>query len=248
MDVTAKVQMFVLIATRMSPIFLASAVSPFRSIPMMIKLVLLLVFSTIIFALNYSTLVLPKNIILAFIVELLTGSVILFSLVAAYAAILTVGRVVDLQIGFGAAGVVNPNTSGQEPLIGTIYLLGFTTLFFVLGIHTQLISLINVSFQVLPIGSLPVSLSASHILSLMFSSFSLGLLLFSPIMLVIWCVDVLFGFLSKTMPQANIYFVTLPLKIMIGLFVASATFNYTAHVYKQLFQNALSHLQKMLGG
>lgn len=248
MEYPPKIQLFILIATRLSPIFLASVISPFRSIPTMVRLMLLLVFTAIIFTLHQPSLVLPDNLALAFFAELLVGSLFLFSLVVAYAAILTIGRVLDLQIGFGAAGVVNPNTSSQEPLIGTIYLLGFTTLFFVLGIHAELINLFVVSYQVLPVGQVPASLTTAKIMSLMFTSFTLGLLLFSPIMMIIWCVDVLFGFLSKTMPQANIYFVTLPLKIAIGLMVAAGTLRYTGQIYKQLFQTSLNFIQKVIGG
>ena len=72
--------------------------------------------------------------------------------------------------------------------------------------------------------------------------FTTAMLLFAPVMIVIWTLDVMVGMMSKTMPQMNIYFVTLPLKIAVGITVLAVTVRYAKPLINTLFQQMLLFL------
>ncbi len=53
--------------------------------------------------------------------ELLLGISLSLSLQLAFAALMTAGRAIDVQAGFGMAMLVDPTTRSQLPLVGTIF-------------------------------------------------------------------------------------------------------------------------------
>lgn len=59
-----------------------------------------------------------------------------------------------------------------------------------------------------------------HIITITGQMFSIGLSIALPIFGVLFITDVLLGFTSKMMPQMNIFMVSLPLKIYLGLLLS----------------------------
>ncbi len=239
--------MFILVASRFTPFFIGSSLTPFSNIPMMVRLLIMIVFALVVVSVNNTGVVMEGNIFISMLKEFLLGTLMAFAVVATYSAIVTIGKVVDMQIGFGAAGIVNPSTNSHEPLIGSAYLLAFTTLFFLLGLHSELIGYLVLSVHYIPLGQFAFFSDSSTIITFLSTSFTLGVLLFMPVMLVLWCLDLLIGFVSKTMPQMNVYFVTLPLKIFIGLGVLAATIKHSGGIFTQLFSH-ISHYYSMFVG
>ena len=59
-----------------------------------------------------------------------------------------------------------------------------------------------------------------HIITVTAQIFSIGLGIALPIFGVLFITDILLGFTSKMMPQMNIFMVSLPLKIYLGLLLS----------------------------
>ncbi|MFT4925234.1 MAG: flagellar biosynthetic protein FliR [Phenylobacterium sp.] len=236
----------ILIMARITPLFAGVGISPFSRIPLMVRLVLVLMFALAISQLidvSISPLI-PTNrpVLLALVNELMFGLVVLLVLQAALSSVLFWGRVVDMQVGFGAAAILNPATHSQDSMLGTMVSLAVVTVFFLSGVHHLLLQFMFNSFQVFPLGGTVLNLSA-HKLAMFFGlEYLTAMLLFAPVMMVIWTLDVMVGFLSKTMPQMNIYFVTLPLKIAVGISVLAVSVNYSKALLDTLFAQMLTFL------
>src|SRR5689334_5615648 len=71
----------------------------------------------------------------AALVELVIGAVLAFGLLAAFAAFLFGGRLLDLQVGFGVASLIDPTTRGQAPLLGTLLNMVAIAVFFAVDGH-----------------------------------------------------------------------------------------------------------------
>ena len=178
------------------------------------------------------------------LIELMLGGSILLVIHAAFSALLFWGRVVDMQIGLGAAGVLNPGTKSQDSLTGTIVSIVAVTIFFISGAHLMLLEIIVASFKVFQLGSSAIWLTPEKLAVFWGLELMTAMMIFAPVMIVVWSLDIMVGMLSKTMPQVNIYFVTLPLKIGIGIGVLSLTLVYTRPIFEHLFSQMFTVLQQ----
>jgi flagellar biosynthesis protein FliR len=245
MELATEMDKLSLVIARITPLFSGVGISPFSRIPVMVRLVLVVVFG---FAISQLVTFPPspdRPLILGLVSELFFGLLFLLVLQAAFAALLFWGRVVDMQIGFGAAAVMNPATHSQDSLLGTAISLAAVTLFFLTGVHHLLLAFLINSYQLFPLGASHVYLSPGQLAMFLGLEFSTAMLLFAPVMIVIWTMDVLVGFLSKTMPQMNIYFVTLPLKIAVGITVLAISVSYAKPLLNRLFGQMLTFLNAL---
>ena len=125
--------------------------------------------------------------------------------------------------------------STDHKIIGLQY--GFTALFFLLGIHIEFIKVILVSYNTIPLGSHLLLIPPVHLASLITAIFSTVLLIFAPVILLLWLLDIFTGFISRTMPQMNIYFVMMPLKIGSGLFLLSVFSKQSLGLFNSLLNS-----------
>lgn len=237
--------MLLVISARITPLFSGVGISPFSRIPVLVRLVLI-----VVFALGVSQIVpdiglIERPLVMVLIGELFFGMMFLLVLQGAFAALLFWGRVVDMQIGFGAAAILNPATHSQDSLIGTAISMAAVTFMFVTGVHHLMLQFFVSSYQLFPLGAQHTYLTPMQLAAYFSAVFATAMVLFAPVMMIIWALDVMVGFLSKTMPQMNIYFVTLPLKITIGLAVLSAMVAYTGPLLSTLFGQMLTTMDSV---
>ena len=178
--------------------------------------------------------------------ELSLGLAMAMGYQATVAAVMTFGRAMDLQMGFGAAGILNPATNNSESMLGT--LLSWLLLFIAIetGLHFDIVAALLMSFSIFPIGSAMPETSPEVFLLLFSEQFFLALLLALPVMALLMLFDVLVGIAAKGMPQMNVYFITLPLKIFIGIVALWATSQTIGNGFVSLIDNMRSFWLRLL--
>jgi flagellar biosynthetic protein FliR len=127
-----------------------------------------------------------------------------------------------------------------------IGLLG-TVLFFMLDLHQELYRALVASSQVLPLGGSGAWLDASAFLAMVGNSFLLGMMVVMPAIVGLLAVDVGVAYASRAMPQANVYFLVLPLKIIIALLLMTVLLPFVPALVQRLFQDAFARLPAVLG-
>lgn len=127
-----------------------------------------------------------------------------------------------VQMGLSADQALNPTSGGNSPVITQAFTYLASMLFIGLGAHQWLFAALYNSFKTMPVGyTLNFSPSLIEQIVIITSQvFSLGLNIALPIFGVLFLTDVLLGFTSKMMPQMNIFMVSLPLKIYLGLILS----------------------------
>ncbi|MRX26861.1 flagellar biosynthetic protein FliR [Kangiella sp. HZ709] len=238
-----------LIFVRISALFL-TAQSLLGRVPNVVRLYLCIVLSITIFIYAEVPVDLPSSVtglIAVLLLESILGATLAFGIICLFAALSFVGRALDLQIGFGAANIIDPTTSNSEALLGTIFTTLAITLFFILDVHGLFIKGISESFSLVPFGSLPETITSSKILSYLSSQFLFGLSLILPTMIGLLALDLVIAYTSKSMPQMNIYFVSLPLKIGAGIFLLFLTIPASGNVFKNMFNAVNSFWNDVLG-
>jgi flagellar biosynthetic protein FliR len=237
---------------RMVPVFLASSLSPFARFPMIVRITTMLIIGLL--ALQFTSPQLGAlsqlgGIALLKLVssELVLGLAFAFGLQTAMAALLTFGRVVDMQVGFGAAGILDPNTGSSESVVGMMFLMLASVLVFSTYLHHDLVSLLVVSYQIIPIGQSLFGLNLESLLEVLSLNFLIALIALLPVILSLFLVDVVIAFAAKTMPQVNAYFVGLPIKIGIGIYALSVSVRYMLPSFNNLFNQTKASWQGIVG-
>lgn len=146
----------------------------------------------------------------------------------------------NIQLGLGMATIFNPLVGDALGPLTFFYTLLAMVVFFLLDMHHYFIEGIIRSFE---ITSVKYSSIFHGILEYSKIMFPLALKITAPVLLVQLIINIAMGFVSKVMPQANIFIVALPLNIFSGLFFIILSIPIMLAVLARYFINAREALQ-----
>lgn len=212
-----------LISVRLSPFFLGLGLAPMAKFPGMIRLYSLLILSICLSSIYWGDwrVLTEGQWIVGVFSEFFLGIIMLLGFQLAYAGILIIGQVLDMQIGFAAAGIIDPVSRNTNPLLGQIFSIFFTLLIFITNMHLTFLEYFGVLLEAYPPGQWDLNFGVLKIVEYFTAQLLASFLLFAPIIMGLWLLDLFSGIVAKTMPQMNVYFVMLPLKIGVGIALIS---------------------------
>ena len=218
---------FMAIFTRMSGLFASAPLISTYPIPMQVKVWLAALIAFILFPIvQYNTAFVAPNSVPALTMilfkEYMIGYVIGFCANLLFIGIELGVNTFTIQMGLSADQALNPTSGGNSPVITQAFTYLASMIFIALGAHQWLFSAIYNSYKSMPVGYV-ISFSPTIVEQIVFATgqiFSVGLAIALPIFGILFITDVLLGFTSKMMPQMNIFMVSLPLKIYLGLLLS----------------------------
>jgi flagellar biosynthesis protein FliR len=177
--------------------------------------------------------------------EAIVGLAFAFGFIVAYAATQIAGRALDTQIGFGAAGVLNPATQTFSPLIGSA--LGMAGIFFFLSLdgHLLLFRALAVSLQAAPPGASYATLVPATLLAHSGKMFTFALALAGPIMFMFLLSDLCMAVFSRSMPQLNVFVLGFAVKIVLGLVGLAASIRFADTILTNLFSDTFAYWNEL---
>lgn len=223
----SNILLFMAIITRLSGLFASAPLFSTYPIPMQGKVWLAALIAFILFPIvQYNSgFVAPTTVpalILILIKEFAIGYAIGFCASIIFIGVELGVNMFAIQMGLSVSQALNPASGGSSPVITQAYTYLASMLFLALGAHQWLFSAIYNSFKSMPIG-LTFSFTPeffNQMIIITSQLFNIGLSIALPIFGVLFITDVLLGFTSKMMPQMNIFMVSMPLKIYLGLFLS----------------------------
>lgn len=132
----------------------------------------------------------------------------------------------------------NPAVRTTESIAGAVLQWAGTLVFFALGFHLLLLKGLIASTQFAPLGSVGLAMSPRHFAILLGAQFMLGLAVVAPVILGLFAIDLGIAFTSRSMPQANVYFVALPLKVAAAFLLLAADLAFAPHLIGRMFAQA----------
>lgn len=227
-----------LLSVRLLPLMVASPILFFTRIPLTVRVLLSLALATVI-ASAIPAASAPRVTVLVLAGELLLGTVMAFAFHAAHAALDMAGKLIDTQVGLNAAGVFDPGTTGLSGMVSELLTLTLAVLFVSLDLHHELLRVFSALLATVPPGSVSVGLLDISLAGILTRQLLLAFLLVSPIIVGLWLIDAAFAFLSRSMPQANVYFLALPVKLGMGMFLVLLTLPLLVQRLPRLLEQAL---------
>jgi flagellar biosynthesis protein FliR len=156
--------------------------------------------------------------------EILIGAVLGITARLTISSLSVAGSVIAQQLGLGFVTSVDPTQGEQGAIIGNFLTMLGITLFFATDMHYLVIAALNESYNLFEPGEVPaVGDVASLVTKTVSGAFRIGIQLSAPFLAFGLLFNVGLGVLSRLMPQMQVFFVALPLSILIGfLFLALA--------------------------
>jgi flagellar biosynthesis protein FliR len=186
----------------------------------------------------------PVTFAVAMLGELAMGMALALAVLLPVTAIAFSARVVDIQSGAAAINIFNPTVRATEAMVGTAMRWAATLCFFAAGLHLLVLRWVLASMRFAPLGSAAQVVSPAAFVDLLGGQFLLGLAVVAPVILGLLGVDAAVAIASRSMPQANIYFVALPLKMGATLLLLAAALRYAPELINRLFVHAFTAISQ----
>lgn len=176
--------------------------------------------------------------------EILTGVFIGLLIQILFLITDVAGQVLSFQMGFSTAQALNPSSSTQSAMISGFLGMFGLAIFFVTDLYALMFKALAASYSLFP-------LYQSHdfgdffqlLLHFISSSFYQAVLLAMPILCIITLFFVGIGLVSKFIPGVQIFFISLPVQVMLGLIVLYYSFAGLMHLFVTFVE---SNLQKLI--
>jgi len=150
--------------------------------------------------------------------EILIGAVLGLTARLTISALDVAGSVIAQQLGLGFVTAIDPTQGEQEAIVGNFLTMLGLTLIFATNMHYLVIAALNDSYNVFAPGEvLGTGDVAALVTRTVAGAFRVGIQLSAPFLAFGLLFNIGLGVLSRLMPQMQVFFVALPLSIMIGL-------------------------------
>ena len=215
---------FMLIFTRMSGLFVTAPFFSTFTMPEQVKIWFCALISFILYPILSAKahFIMPHSMpefAILIAIEFAIGFAIGFIANLLFVGVSMVGELISIQMGLSMANVLDPVSGESSTIMSSLYTYLVTLVFLGLGAYEYLFAAIYKCFFAMPVGLEGVFNSGIFEGALLLSGqmFQIAFGLAMPIFSVLLVCDILLGMMSKVMPQMNIFMVSLPFKVFLGL-------------------------------
>lgn len=172
--------------------------------------------------------------------ELVVGAVLGLTARLAISALQVAGTVIAQQMGLGFVTAVDPTQNQQGLLVGNFLTVLGLTLIFTTDLHYLVIAALNDSYTIFAPGEMPlVGDVAQHITKVIAASFRIGIQLSAPFLVFGLLFNLGLGVLSRLMPQMQVFFIGVPLSIMLGFILLIVVIGAMMGTFTGYIENVL---------
>ena len=125
----------------------------------------------------------------------------------------------------------------------TIAVIGF----FAIDGHHLVVRALAYSLQRLPPGTPYSGINLGAVATQFGAMFSFAVAISAPVIFLLLLVDTALAVMARSMPQMNVFFLSLPLKILVGLLALVLSIGYLAPVSKRVFESIFNYFEQIIG-
>jgi len=166
--------------------------------------------------------------------EMVFGLAIGTSLSLVFVAVTWAGEVIGQQMGLGIGAIYDPQHGASGSVVGDLYFLLTVVIFLVVGGHHAFLRGVQMSFEKLPLLSVGMDRGLlDMVVGLLQAATAMAMQLAGPVLITMVLIDVVLGFLGKTVPQINVMSAGLSLRSLVGMVVLIAGLMLSSEVICQ---------------
>lgn len=235
---------FLLVVSRLAGVLMFMPMLGALSVPANVRALLAIGMATLVTATLDRPAGLPPSdwaLIPAMASELLFGVLIGQVVRICFVSVQMAGQMIAQESGLALGQIADPMAEEQESVLGVFYVQLAAAVFLIVGGHRAMIGGVMDSFSQAPL--LAVSAPPSEGMTLLLDALTAGLTLTlrvaAPVVLTLFLVNVVLGFLGRAVPQLNAVVLGFTLKGMLvfGLMVVSLP--AAVHAFTELLEQAV---------
>ena len=243
-----EIVVWILVFLRTGAFFMGIPLFAGRMLPTKIKTSFGLILALIINPLIPANLELATNfagVILLSMNEICIGLLLAMTVRMIFFAVELAGHLISYEIGLMASNSVNPLLGTSDATITTLLFYFSLLIFFVAGIHYDVIKAFIMSFEILPIGNFFLSANPmQEFVEEVSRVFVIGTLMAAPFIAFNFLVNVSFAVLGKAVPKMNVFMTSFSVRILGGLILlVSCLLLLTSYI----LDNSRRSVEAMLG-
>jgi flagellar biosynthesis protein FliR len=194
------------------------------AVPVRVRLAVALVLTAVILPLNRGNYSLDLRefgpVFVLLIEEITIGAVLGLTARLTISALQVAGSVVAQQLGLGFVTSVDPTQGQQGVILGNFLTMLGLTLVFAVDLHHLVIAALNDSYKLFRPGEIPLLGDMAALTTrTVADAFRIGIQLSAPFLVFGLLFNLGLGVLSRLMPQMQVFFVGVPLSILIGFLI-----------------------------
>lgn len=241
-----------LIFVRVSSLILSAPYFSSAAFPAQVKIFFALITSILLYPV-----VPPENIAIppdssflyigsTIVIEALIG--VSFGLIGqlVFAGLEMAGRLISLKIVLGFASVVDTMTQQQSTAVSTLFNMLAILVFLSIDGDKIYLSALASSFDVLPLGTASVHLAGPYMFDVAVYIFLIAVQISAPFLIVLFLLDLALAIFARIMPQANIMFIALPIKLGVGFILLYFVAPYLPTAFTMMLQQLFDYLQNVM--
>jgi len=247
-----RISVFLLILFRISAFLLSAPIFGSAYVPARTKIGLSLLLSVILLPIVEKANFSPPNEFFTYGIvifrEIMAGVIIGYSARLVFVGIDFAGQVIGLQMGFGIVNIIDPKYDIQISIIAQFQ--GLVAILIFLGIngHHWLLRALAKSFETIPLSGFAYSEDAAAILSKMSGDiFVVAFKIGAPVIVTLFLTNVTLGVLAKAIPQMNIFMMSFPLTITVGLLSLAASLQILGYMLPKIFHQIQNDIATLIG-
>lgn len=214
---------FLQVFMRVTALFVSAPVFGSKEIPAQAKVGLSGLLSLVLLPIVRGTLMAGPPPALGPMVAVLLGEVLVGLLMGLIVSLLFFavrlgGDLIDYQMGFTQAATFNPQFNELVSPVANFQYQYALVIYLLANGHWLLLRALELSFTRLPVAQIALGGHAlGAFTDLTFQMMVSGVLIAAPAAAVLLITDIAFAFLNRAVPQMQVYFVGMPLKVIAGL-------------------------------
>lgn len=242
---------FILVLLRIGGLVIASPIFGRVNIPQRVKVCLILALSYLCFTIFPQTTEFYFTTLSGYLLvcagEILMGVALAFVTNIFFALTsFTAGQLIDMQIGYGIVNVYDIQNNTQIPMMGNVLNLMLLLIFFITNGHLILIRMVFMTVESMPVGTLTFAPGIGFtVVEIFAKAFMLGVMMALPVIASGLTLEITFGVLMRLIPQIHMFVVGVPLKMLVGLAVFTATVPVFAGFSSRIFTEMFASVEKM---
>lgn len=231
-----QIVVWVLVLLRTGAFFLGIPLFAGKLIPVRIRMAFGLILSLLISPFAEADLSISTHYVGAILLsmnEICVGLLLAMMVRMVFFAVELAGFLISYEIGLMASNSINPLLGSTDATLSSLFYYFSLVIFFVAGIHLDVIKAFTYSFDLLPIGTFfLISNPMPEYVSEVSNVFVLGILMAAPFIALNFIVNVSFAVLGKAVPKMNVFITSFGVRILGGLILlVSSILLFSSYVY-----------------
>ena len=215
-----EIVVWVLVLLRTGAFFLGIPLFAGRLIPVRMRMAFGLILSLLVNPLVPADLSLAEHFVGAILLamnEVCVGLMLAMMVRMVFFAVELAGFLISYEIGLMASNSVNPLLGSTDATLTSLFYYFSLLIFFVVGVHLDVMRAFVLSFEILPIGEFLLrSNPMVEYVREVSNVFVLGVLMAAPFIALNFIVNISFAVLGKAVPKMNVFITSFSVRIMCG--------------------------------